>query len=238
MGHKFLVCTMHCGELDFPHHVEALQHQGVEVDHRVFKDMVEVDAHNAVYQAFNEAGPEWIRAKVDADVVLHPGMLEKVASSITGNTWYDPQTHDFFTDKPLHAGVAIYGPDVRFKVQTLTLKCDRDVAKNANQVGGILIGKHAHYADEWTAFHFGFHRGLKSQLPVLDQVRRAHSVHKDSVRFMALRGFEVAQSDLYKDYHLGHAPSPMDHNYGSPVLRELFDRFKDPSVAISPRTWR
>ncbi len=232
---KFLICTMYCGELDFPHHVQALSEQGVEVEHRVFSNMLEVDAHNAVYQAFNAAGPEWIRGKVDADVVLNPGALAGLR--VGGNAWVDPVVHDYFTDAPLHAGLAFYGPNVRFKVQTNTLKCDRGIASCGSPTAAGMLGRHAHYADEMTGFHFGFHRGLKSQLPVNDAVVKAHARHKDRVRLMAIRGFELAQSDRYKDWHLGKAPVTADHNYGE-GLKKLFDEFNVDDPPKLTRTWR
>lgn len=237
--HKFLICTMWCGEKDYPHCVDAiLKQEGVEVEHRTFKDLIEVDAHNEVYQSFNEAGPDVIRGKVDADVVLEPTALLRVSELIRPGMWLDPQTHDYFTDGPLNAGLAFYGPNVRFRHQTLTLKCDRDVALGFEHQGVGVIGKHAHYADEWTGFRYGFHRGLKSQLPVHNRVVAAHARYGDRVRLMAIRGFELAQSDLYINYHLKGDPPPMDHNYGNAKLKELFDTYSDENVPLPPRTWR
>lgn len=218
-----------------PHHLKAMSEQGVIIDHRIFSYMSEIDGHNAVYQTFNSAGPEWIRAKIDADVVLSPGILATVRCR--GSMWVDPHTHDFFTDQPLHAGVAIYGPDVRFAVQTHTLKCDRNVARCDGPTGMGVIGTHCRYANEFVGFRYGFHRGLKSQLPVYDALRRAHKKHNDRVRLMAIRGFELAQSDRYIDYHLGRAPVPLDHNYG-PELEKLFDEFKGDECPSLARTWR
>jgi hypothetical protein len=236
---KFLICTMWCGENDYVDCVDSiLSQEGVSVELRTIKDLIEVDAHNEVYQAFNAAGPDVIRGKVDADVILDPGALQRVASKIRANTWLDPQTHDYFTDSLLNAGLAFYGPAVRFKHQTLTLKCDRDVAIGCEHQPLGRLGRHAHLADEWTGFRYGFHRGLKSQLPVHERVVAAHAKHGDRVRLMAIRGFELAQSDLYIDYHLKGNPPPMDHNYGNTKLRELFDAYKDESVPLPPRTWR
>lgn len=237
MAPKFLVCTMHCGELDFPHHVQALAQQGVEYEHRVFKDMVEVDAHNAVYQAFNGAGPDWIRLKLDADVVLYPGALLALAKNVGSHSWIDPMVDDYFTNGPLHAGAACYGPSVRFRHQHLTLKCDRDVCTNGALQHHGVIGKHAHYADEWTAFRYGLHRGMKGQTKIMDAVQRAWEQHRDPVRFAALRGFDVAMSDIYWDYGHGHEPPPMDHNYGNPRLLELFELYKDGRV-VPPKGTR
>lgn len=46
MEPKFFICTMHCGEPDFPHMVKSFTEQGVEYEHRVFNDMTEIDGHN------------------------------------------------------------------------------------------------------------------------------------------------------------------------------------------------
>jgi hypothetical protein len=226
---------MYCGEPDLPHHLKAMSEQGVEIDHRIFSYMSEIDAHNAVYKTFNEADPSWIRAKIDADVVLNPGALAKI--NATGRNWIDPMVHDFFTDAPLHAGVAFYGPDVKFRVQTNTLKCDRNVASCDGPHSAGIVGRHCHYANELIGFHFGFHRGLKSQLLVYDAVAKANRRNPDRVRLMALRGFELAQSDRYKDYHLGREPVTADHNYGE-GLQKLFDEFNVDEPPVLTRTWR
>jgi len=231
---------MCCGELDYVHCIQAIADQqgDHEIEVKTFHDMIEVDAHNAVYQTFNEAAPDVIRGKVDADVVLFPTALNTVLRAIHPNAWVDPQTHDYFTNSPLSAGLAFYGPNVTFKHQTLTLKCDRDVASQRQPTGVGVIGNHAHYADEWTGFRYGFHRGLKSQLPVYESVKTAYRRTNDAVRYAALVGFELAQSDMYIDYHMGRSPTPMDHNYGNPVLRELYERFLTNKEQLPPRTWR
>jgi hypothetical protein len=234
---KFLICTMYCGEPDLPHLLKSISEQGVEVDHRIFSFMSEIDAHNAVYQAFNAADPSWIRAKIDADIVLNPGALTKVSSTCGSHSWIDPMAHDYFTDGGLHAGMAFYGHAVKFGTQTHTLKCDRGIAHGASHHVIGVIGKHAHYADEWTGFHYGFHRGLKSQLPVFANVQAAYNKHHDRVRLMALRGFELAQSDRYIDYHMGRAPVTADHNYG-PGLQALFEEFRVDDPPKLTRTWR
>lgn len=237
---RFLICTMYCGEKDFEHCVAAIASQasGHTIDHKIFSDLVEVDAHNEVYQAFNDAPKGTIRGKVDADVVLNPDALTRISMIASPMIWLDPETHDYFTDGPLKAGLAFYGDAVRFSHQHLTLKCDRDVASQRNPTHMGVLGRHAHYADTWTGFRYGFHRGLKSQLPIYDRMRAAHTRYHDPVRLAAIRGFELAQSDLYKDYHLGIVSSPMDHNYGDPRLKQLYEQYLDPNISMPPRTWR
>jgi hypothetical protein len=226
---------MYCGEPDLPFHIKALSEQDVEIDHRIFSFMPEMEAHNAVYQTFNNAGPEWIRGKVDADVVLNPGALKGI--SVKDNGWLDPQVHDYFTDAPLRAGLAFYGPDVRFKLQTNPLKCDRGIASCGGASHHGMIGKHAYYANELIGFHYGFHRGLKSQLNVYNNLVRAYARHNDRVRLMAIRGFDLAQSDRYKAWHLGAEPVTTDHNYGEGLLK-LFNEFNGDDPPALTRTWR
>jgi hypothetical protein len=228
---------MYCGEPDLPHLLRSISEQGVEVDHRIFSYMGEMEAHNAVYQAFNAGAPDQIRAKIDADIVLNPDALKGVAARCKPRSWIDPHAHDFFTDAQLHAGMAFYGPGVTFKMQTNTLKCDRGVANGCSRVNMGVIGTHAAHADELTGFHYGFHRGLKSQLPVNDRVVRAHAKYGDHVRLMAIRGFELGQSDRYIDWHLGRAPCPTDHYYGE-KLQQLFDEFRVEDPPKLARTWR
>jgi len=198
--------------------------------------MSEVNAHNAVYKAFNEADREWICAKIDADVVLNDDALITIAPKVGRNSHLTPFTHDFFTDTEISAGVSIFGYGVRFKIQTDSLKCDRDVASN-EAFREKLIGRHCYYANEYTAFHYGYHRGLKSQLSIYDDLVKAYEKFNDNIRLMAIRGFDLAQSDRYKDYHLGNAPAPTDHNYGD-QFEKLFKEFSGPNPPSLTKTWR
>ena len=143
---RFLICTMFCGEPDMEYHLKALEEQGdVEIEHRVFENMSEIDAHNAVYAAFNAGEPDQIRGKVDADVVLNPCALEKL--EVSRHAWVDPLTNDYFTDSNIHAGLAFYGSGVRFSVQTDGLKCDRNIASVRAPTSYGVMRRHCHYAN-------------------------------------------------------------------------------------------
>ena len=221
---KFLVCTMYCGEPDYLRCVTAVkEQQGVEVEHRVISYMPERAAHNVVYQAFNQAGPEWYRAKIDADVELGgPHVLARIANAFQrfpDRHGLSPLVHDFMTDTELHAGVFFYTHHVKFKVQEDHLMCDRDmiIDPHTHGFGDVeCVGKHMHQANEVTAFRYGLHRGLKRQESTLVKVQAAYARHRDPIRLMAIKGFEVGL----------HADRNSRHNYGDAAFMEAFRRAK------------
>lgn len=236
MQPRYFIVTLYSGEPDFDHHVKSLNDQGVEFTHKIVKFMPKLEAHNELYKAFNDAPAGLIRAKIDADVVLNDGVLNTIAKRMNPTTWLDAQTFDHLSESSLHAGVAFYGDAVKFVEQTNSLKTDRGVAQGARRASFGVIGSHAKYANEWTAFHYGFHRGLKSQLPVYANVVRAYKKHGDRPRLMAIRGFELGQSDRYIDWHLGRSPCPRDHDYTA--MKALFDEFNVDEPPVLTRTWR
>ena len=231
---KYVVCTGYCGEQEMPDCVKALAFQGVEVDHHIIAYRSEIDAHNEIYKIFNEAPPDFIRAKIDADVVLNDNALASIAKNIGTGDWVDPLVHDFFSNTQIHAGIAIYGSAVTFDIQTNTLKCDRGVAHYKRHIDIGCIGTHAHMSEGITAFHFGFHRGLKSQLPIYESMKRAPQT---SQRVIAIIGFELAQCDLYHEWHTKAVwPTSEEHNYG-PRLDELYDTYVTQNMPVPRRSW-
>lgn len=226
----FLVCTMYCGEPDWPNcQAMIAQQRNVIVKHSLISNLPELEAHNVVYQMFNNADPTWIRAKIDADVVLtDEGVLERIAADLQirkhalGLT---PFVHDYMTDSEIHAGATFYTSAAKFKTQSNPLKCDRDVLDGdetmIREYG--LVGYHMHHANELTAFRYGLHRGLKSQLNILALVEKAYEKYKDPIRLMAIRGFYVAQNDpRFSHWHQTGLGIPNSHNYSDSELKELF----------------
>ena len=226
----FLVCTMYCGEPDFPYCEEMIRTQrSVNVKHIVIKDRPEMEAHNAVYQAFNDDDPTWYRVKLDADVVLmSDNVFSAVAADLKIRTNADglnPHVNDFMTDTEINAGITFYKPNVRFKVQTNPLKCDRDVVSPRYHISTVqMMGYHMHHANELTAFRYGLHRGLKGQTNVRDLVQKAYDKHQDRIRLMALKGFEAGLSDpRFAVWHQTGKGVPDKHNYGDAEFKELFN---------------
>src|SRR5690606_26968251 len=91
----------------------------------------------------------------------------------------NPYVHDYLSDSEIKAGVTFYTSGARFKVQTNPLKCDRGVLDNDENLirDWHCVGKHMWYANERTAFHYGFHRGLKGQTEIMERVRNAYHKH-------------------------------------------------------------
>jgi hypothetical protein len=218
---QFLVCTMWCGEPDYNHCVRAIARQkDVVVQHQIISYLPEREAHNVVYEAFNRAGPYWIRAKIDADVeLLDDNVLARVAQRFVEKPMahgIDPTVLDYMTDAELHAGVAFYTYHVQFGVQTDGLLCDRGMVLRSDEhwLGLDIgpVGKHMYHANELTAFRYGFHRGLKRQETVRLQVKAAYERHRDAIRAMALKGFDAG---LKLERGAGH-------NYGDETLMSAF----------------
>lgn len=234
MTPTILISTMYCGEPDFQHCVAALKAQkGVNIKHHVISFKPELEAHNEVYQTFNEADPTWFRAKIDADVVLlNDGILLELVEFWRVHShvqWLDPAVHDHLTESIIHAGIAFYTPSVRFNTQTDPLKCDRGVLQKDYMMLDYNqpVANHMLYADEKTAFRFGLHRGLKGQTHVEHAVRKAYAKHQDPIRAMALKGFDAARSERYLSWHLGVDKNvPSDHNYTDDNFMKLWQKSK------------
>ncbi len=153
------------------------------------------------------------------------------------NSWVHPQVHDFFTDRVIYAGMAIYGLGVTFKKQLNSLKCDSGVTNGHIVVTpSNVFANHAHHASEYTAFHYGFHRGLKGQYVLIQRLVATHNKHKDRLRWMALRGIELGMSDMFKEWHTAANKISEGHDYGE-FLLDLYEKYKDESVPLPPHTW-
>lgn len=191
----------------------------MQVDHRIVSYLPEKEAHNAVYRAFNDADESWIRAKIDADVVLSDDqVLLRVAQRLVELPMahgLDPLVLDYMTDRELHAGAFFYTHHVAFSEQHDHLLCDRGMIyhPDSHWFGDIgVIGRHMHHCNELTAFRYGFHRGLKRQATVFEKVKSAYEKHKDPLRLLAIKGFEAG---LVSERDVGH-------NYGDERLMLLF----------------
>lgn len=175
---KFFVVTMSSGENDFEHCIEAVKRQrNVEIVHNTITGYSEIDAHNIMYEMFNECDPNCVRAKIDADMVLvHDNVFEIVAHEFISNKnieEIDCGLHDYLTDT-IMSGMHFYSRKVRFNRQTDTLFCDRNITVPKQTYVKALtnpyLATHMHFCSERSAFRYGFHRALKKQHNVLKNV--------------------------------------------------------------------
>lgn len=233
---KFFVCTLYCGEPGLAACIRSVsEQQNVEiVEHRIVKNLKEVDAHNVCYQAFNQQPENVIRAKIDADCTLvHTTALAEVAKLFSEQEHLhgiSPHVRDYMTNTDIYAGITFFTHHVRFSLQRNSLKCDREIIvdeKDHRLAHASVLGNHMFEANELTAFRYGFHRGLKSQMDIYRSLCKAHAEFKDVIRYYAIRGFEAAQSSHFHDWHnVPNVPVPSRHSYSDAEFQHFFEKTK------------
>lgn len=196
---KIFVGTMWSGESEFEECCEAISRQkSVRIDQHIIKDLTEVEAHNALWQAWNSVKSEFdLFAKIDADTILNSEQsLLKVWQLFYNNprvTGAQVQLHDYFTND-LIAGLNFFTPTVIFNISKKGLTPDRvdvnhDIVLKGESVKHLApIGWHCKYPSEVQSFHFGLHRALKKQDQVLLKVAKVWDVEQDNARSWALTG--------------------------------------------------
>ena len=126
---RVFVGTLACGEAERVECSAAVAAQtGVSVTHAVIEDLPELEAHNALWDAWEaaKAGHD-LFVKIDADTVLaRPTALEEIAALFTDEAVTGAQIllHDFFTDQ-LIAGLNAFSRAVTFRRATDRLWTDR-----------------------------------------------------------------------------------------------------------------
>jgi hypothetical protein len=163
---KVFVGTLHCGEGDFELCCEMIASQsGVVIEHHVISNLPELEAHNALWNAWNQRKKDFqLFVKVDADTVLkHNEVLFSFWKMIQENpkiTGIQAPLHDYFTDSFIN-GLNCFTPEVEFKRSRDSLYCDRNVDVNhrlvikADGVSAALrpAGLHCHSATEIQSFN-------------------------------------------------------------------------------------
>ena len=227
---RIFVGTLYSGEAEFGECCDLiLQQKDVEVEHVVISHLPELEAHNALWAAWNAAKHcHDLFAKIDADTVLINGTaLRRVFALFAADrrvTGAQLLLHDYFADQ-LIAGVNFFSPAVIFRKANNRLFCDRvdsnhdKVLKGDAVVYLAPIGYHCKYPHALQAFHFGLHRGLKKQHQVIGEVARAWQARQDEARMWALAG--AMSASLWRRH---------SSDYTDAWLHKAFDRLKrDPS---------
>jgi len=207
---KIFVGTMEHGELDFQTCKESIKNQvGVELTHYVVSNLPEKEAHENLFSAWNEAKKDHqLFLKVDADTVLsHNEVIKTFVDVFEKNerlTGAQAWLHDYLTDSLIY-GLTCLKHTVNVAVKVNKLYPDRadtghDIVLRGNQLPENLIpaGKHCWHSSESQAFHYGFHRGKKNQIDILNKVYSAWEKNQfDKIRGMCLMGFKL--SSLYEN---------------------------------------
>lgn len=207
---RIFVGTLACGEAELADCRQAVASQtGVAVTHVVIENLPELEAHNALWDAWDSHKVSCdLFVKIDADTVLaRDTALAEVAALFA-----DPEVtgaqillHDYFTDR-LIAGMNAFSPAVVFKRGTDKLYTDRVDSNHKRVLKGepvahlAPIGWHCLHPHPRQAFHFGLHRALKKQRDVIQRCAEVWLQQRDEARGWALAGAKAAGWRLRKEF--------------------------------------
>lgn len=221
---RILVGTLACGEAELDECCHAIaEQQNVVVDHRVFHDLPELEAHRQLFSLWNtEKGAFDLFAKIDADTVLcrNTALAEvwEIFRSDDDITGLQAGLIDYFSNRMI-AGLNFFSSQVTFSVPEDELYCDRVIEEGHRRVlkpddtlSLYPIGWHGRYPHPLQAFHFGYRRMLKGQEPYLRGLIDAWRDNAEDGRFWALCGARTA-----------YFRPLADTSYGSKLFRQLFD---------------
>jgi len=249
---KIVIATMFQGEeiirtclntIRLQQNVKIVEH------HLISQPESQNDAHKELYEFFNNAPSDCIRFKVDADIVLATEhVLDRMCKSMKGDPLgqCDPPVIDFLSNLTIKAGLTSYGQAVKFSPFDHNLWSDRNVTVTKTNVYDLqfIAGSHARMSDERNAFQYGLRRGLKSQLAIYAAIANANSMEPNRTREIAMKGFDLAQSDMFKDWHMiGSArknedAGPICADRSTNEFERLFQEFIVKNVNVPERTWR
>ena len=208
---RIFVGTLACGEAERAECLAAVAAQtGVSITHTVIENLPELEAHNALWDAWELAKARHdLFVKIDADTVLtRPTALEEITALFTDEAVTGAQIllHDFFTDG-LIAGLNAFSRAVTFRRATDRLWTDRvdgghRVVLKGEPVRHLApIGWHCRAPHPHQAFHFGLHRALKKQEAMIARCAEVWLVERDEARAWALVGaMSVGQLRHHVDY--------------------------------------
>lgn len=188
---KFLVLTLYSGENEFDECQASVQAQtGVTVNHEVFKNLSNIEAHKALYKRIMDCREKYdLFLKLDADMVLNrPTALSEVADFFSRHNDVDHMValvNDRYTGGSIF-GVHTYTANVDWDLETHDrLFVDPDPKLRSRLVRNPkdlpIFVEHAPNPSPYQCFHFGFHRMLKAVQPESSVKIYAHTKYQLSV---------------------------------------------------------
>ena len=207
---RIFVGTLASGEAELEACCEAVRMQsGVAVTHSVIENLPELEAHNALWDAWDKARDQHdLFVKIDGDTILgRPTALVEIAALFARNDVTGAQIllHDYFTDR-LIAGLNSFSKQVIFRRGTDRLFTDRVDMNHRIVLKGVEvqhlapIGWHCRYPHPRQSFHFGLHRALKKQRDVIARCAEVWSRERDAARSWALTGAMAAGWKMRKEF--------------------------------------
>jgi len=212
---RVFVGTLACGEAELPEcRASVAAQKSVWITHHVIENLPELQAHNALWSAWNAAkGAHDLFVKIDADTVLaRDTALAEIAALFADPDVTGAQIllHDYFTDR-LMAGLNCFSRDVIFRQGTDRLFTDRvDTGHRKVLKGGSVrhlapIGWHCRNPYPRQAFHFGLHRALKKQNEIVARCAEVWLQKRDEARCWALAGAMSVGWRLRRHFDYGNA---------------------------------
>jgi hypothetical protein len=233
---RVFVGTLYSGEAELEEHRLAIaSQQGVSVYHHIISGLPEKEAHEALWQAWNEVHGQYdLLVKIDADTVLmtNTALLDifTMLASVPGPTAVQIPLLDYFTNSHI-MGLNAFSSEVTFNVQSDPLYSDRVSFSPCHIFHGETVSKlspigfHGKCPNRRQSFFFGHHRMKKKQYNTLRKVARAWNVYGDESRAAALLGAIAAcsTSKHHVDYSTDNFDSLLSQYTNNPVS---FSRLK------------
>lgn len=201
---KVFIGTMESGEIDFPECIKSIRSQTHKDScHFVVSGLTEPEAHERLYEAWNEAKSEFdIFLKVDADtVLLHNNVVADIVTLFETDkrlTGIQAWLYDYISDRKIF-GLGCMKNSVPLRSGTHALYPDRvdeyhDKVLRGDELPLSLnpAGNHCMHPSNRQAFHYGLHRTLKNQHEAIACVKRAWLKEHDHSRGFVLLGSMMA----------------------------------------------
>lgn len=221
---KIFVGTMHSQEAEFEESRKSIFNQkDVEIFHFIVDSLPEYEAHNALWNAWNDAKKSYdIFIKVDADTIVNdPLKFFAISEEFKKNerlTGIQIPLHDYFMNGPV-LGLNCFSNKVVFTPAKSRLHADHadsghDVVYRNEAVAHLApAGKHCAYPTDRQAFHYGLHRMKKNQRDTIIKVYRAWKELGGTGRLLALYGARAAATN-----------TSIDHDYEAGSFAQVFNQ--------------
>jgi len=195
---KIFIGTLEHGESEFEECLESIQkQQRINFEHKIIRNLPEHKAHKFLFDSWEKVRQSYDAfVKIDADNILidskgifnmYQLMKEKMGSGI------QVRCIDYFS-KQLVPGPTMFSTQVEFKRAKRKLFPDHvdsnhsRMLKNEEVLAIEPIGFHAKYPNPRQSFFYGFHRELKGQRDLINNLYRNWIDERDEARRWAVIG--------------------------------------------------
>jgi hypothetical protein len=234
---KVFVVTAYSGENEFEKCQESVKRQiGVTSTHYIVKNKPILEAFENLYQTWEGVKDNYdFLVQLDADMVIDRDDVFRYIGQLFDshkkpNMVIFP-VRDFFTDSNIW-GLQCYTKDIKFNNLTNKYKPDHEYDKSNRKKIEIPINSRAFVSHGFmptirTAFHFGWHRKLRSTIKPglkrsLQLVHQAYRATNDP-----MRGHAVAGSLYAERYMKSFSGDISPIEYTSSIFTEQLEKYEE-----------